>query len=48
MRNALEAYPLMSAPTLEQIELEIGPFSSSMKSVAERTNQKEDAVELNL
>ena len=40
MRNALEANPLMPAPTLEQIELEIGPFSSSMKPVAERKNQK--------
>ena len=40
MRNALEANPLMPAPTLEQIELEIGPFSSSMKPVTERKNQK--------
>ena len=40
MRNALEANPLMPAPTLDQIELEIGPFSSSMKSTTERKNQK--------
>ena len=40
MRKALEANPLMPAPTLEQIELEIGPFSSSMKSITERKNQK--------
>ena len=40
MRNALEANPLMPAPTLDKIELEIGPFSSSMKSVTERKNQK--------
>jgi len=40
MRNALEENHLMTAPTLEQIELEIGPFSSSMKSVTERKNKK--------
>lgn len=40
MRNALEANPLMLPPTFEQIELEIGPFTSSMKSEIERKSPK--------
>ena len=35
MRNALETNPLMPPPSVEQIELEIGPFTSSTKSETE-------------
>ena len=38
MRNALEANPLMPPPTLNQIELELGHFSSPMKPETDRRN----------